>query len=296
MPIQDRSYRAYEGELHRGLAWWVIARQELRVLFATRFFFWLTLLGGIHFAARVVQVIGCDILAANPNTPLSEALKGMRDLSAFWVVDERLFFQFLEGQSSILFWILLFAGSGMICEDIRYNLMEVYFSKPITWRDYALGKIMALVLVGLLLTAVPGLILVTLHNFLSPGWETLRTSYWWPGSILIFSIALVVPCSLFILAGSALFRSQRVAGIAVFILLMADLSLANILSDDLLNNSNFSLIGAPFAIGHLGESLFHQNHSLINLGWTWSLSVILCVSGIFLGVICRQVYRCEAAG
>ena len=290
MPIYDRSYRAYEGELHRGLAWWVIVRQELRVLFATRAFILLLVLAGIHVAFRVGQVVVSDTLSANPDTPLAKAVRGISLLA----VNERMFFEFLEGQSTILFWILLFAGSGMICNDIRYNLMEVYFSKPITWRDYALGKIMTLVLIGILLTAVPGAFLVVLHNVLAPGWETLRSSSGWPISIILFSVILVVPCSLAVLAGSALLRSQRTAGISVFVFVLLDLSLAESLSD-LFKNPNYNLLGVPLAIYHLGALLFHQHGSDIRVSWWWSALVVLAVSAAILGIICRKVRRCEVA-
>lgn len=288
MPIFDRSYRAYEGELHVSLAWWVIVRQELRVLFSTRSFLFLLGLGGAHIVLRLFQIVACDVIAANPNSPFAQ-LATRFPLS----VNENLFFQFLTAQSTLLFWIMLLAGSGMICNDIHNNLMEVYFSKPITWRDYALGKIMTLVLVGLLLTAVPGVVLVFLHNLLAPGWETLKTSYPWPLSIMVYSFLIVIPCSLVVLAGSALLKNQRTAAIVVLVLVFFNLAAANTISDDLMDDDRYNLIGVPLAVFHLGSDLFHQRDRLYDLPWYWSALVVAGASLVMLGLICRKVHRCE---
>ena len=288
MPIYDRSYRAYDGKLRGGLAWWVIVQQELRVLFSTRSFLILLCLGGTHFAIRLLQVIACDVIAANPNSPFSEIARRF-PLS----VNENLFFQFLTGQSTLLFWILLFAGSGMICNDIHNNLMEVYFSKPVTWRDYVLGKVMTLVMVGLLLTALPGVFLVLLHNLLAPGWETLRTTYTWPFTITVFSILIVVPCSLAVLAGSAVLKNQRTAAIVILVLVFFDLSAAETLSDEIFDDERYNIIGIPLAIFHLGSLLFHQGNPPYELPWWWSALVVAGASLFVLGIICRKVHRCE---
>jgi ABC-type transport system involved in multi-copper enzyme maturation permease subunit len=288
VPIYDRSYRAYDGELCSGLAWWVIVQQELRVLFATRSFIILLCLAGTHFAIRLMQVVACDVIAANPASPFAELARRFP-----LTVNENLFFQFLTGQSTLLFWILLFAGSGMICNDIHNNLMEVYFSKPITWRDYALGKIMTLVLVGLLLTAVPGVVLVFLHNLLAPGWETLRTSYLWPFTIVAFSLIIVVPCSLAVLAGSAILKNQRTAAIVVLVLVFFNLGAAEAVSDELFKDDRYNLIGIPLAIFHLGSLLFHQGKPLYDLPWWTSALVVAGASAVVLGIICHKVHRCE---
>ncbi len=288
MPIYDRSYRAYEGQLHGGLAWWIIVRQELRVLFSTRSFIVLLCLAGSHVSIRLFQVIACDVIAANPNSPLAELARRFP-----LKVNENLFFQFLSGQSTLVFWIFLLAGSGMICNDIHNNLMEVYYSKPITWRDYALGKIMTLILVGLLLTAVPGVVLVFLHNLLAPGWETIKSSYAWPLTITIFSFLIVVPCSLGVLAGSALLKNQRTAAIVVLVLVFFNMIAAETISDDLMRDDRYYLIGIPFAVFDLGSLLFHQEHRLYDLPW-WSSALVVGVScAVVLGLICRKVHRCE---
>lgn len=288
MPIYDRSYRAYDGKLRSGLAWWVIVQQELRVLFSTRSFLILLCLAGTHIGLRLLQVIASDVIAANPTSPLAGIAQQLN-----LAVNENLFFQFLSGQSVLLFWILLFSGSGMICNDIHNNLMEVYFSKPVTWRDYALGKIMTLVLVGMLLTAVPGVFLVLLHNLLAPGLETLKTTFAWPLSITAFSALIVVPCSLAILAGSAVLKNQRTAAIVILVLVFFDMTAAETLSDDLFKDDRYNIIGIPLAIFHLGSLLLHQGDLPYNLPWWWSALVVAGASLVVLAIICRKVHRCE---
>ena len=84
------------------------------------------------------------------------------------------FFDFISLQTPVMFIILLYAGTGMICNDFRNNLMEIYFSKPLRWHDYLLGKAATLILLGLSVTALPALFLIAEHVILLPSWELAR--------------------------------------------------------------------------------------------------------------------------
>jgi len=227
VPIYDQSYRSYTGTVRLRFRWLTIVKQELKVLFRQRPFVYLLILAMLHFFLRVFQVIAVDIIMQNPNNPIAMALRGLPGLR----IDARMFFDFVRIQAPLVFIISLFAGAGMISDDFRNNLTEIYFSKPLTWRDYVLGKTMTLVVIGLALTAAPGIFIVVLHNLLAPSLRTIRDTYWLPGSIGLFSTVIVIPCALGILASSSLFKSQRYAGIAVFMILFADNVVAVLLAE-----------------------------------------------------------------
>ena len=180
----------------------------------------------------------------------------------------------------------------MICNDVRYNLVDVYFSKPITWRDYAIGKTLALVIVGLSLTAIPAILLLLLHNLYMPGLTTIKTTYWWGLSTIGFSLAVVVPASLAVLASSALLMSQRFAGIAVFMLLFGDLVVATMLAQ-MLHDPNFLILAFPVAINHVGQHLFLQRRLFFSLPWHWSLLFIVAVCLAALFIVGRKAKRME---
>ncbi len=290
MPIYEQMYRSYEGGLRQRLRWGVIVLQELRVLFAARPFIVLLIVAVMHFSFRVFQVISYDLLASDPNNPIAATLRNV----AMMVVNEKMFHDYLLLQCPLVFLISLYAGSGMICNDFRNNLMEVYFSKPISWRDYALGKVMTLVGIGLALTAVPAIILVVLHNLLAPSWATLRETSSYPVSITLFSLVIVGPCALGVLASSSLFRSQRFAGIGVFMVLFTNGALGALLAE-LLHKPHYSVLAFPVAVNRIGERLFHSQHVTAEVSLGGSVAFVAIVCSVALWVVCRRARQGEVA-
>lgn len=290
MPIFKQTYRGFEGTVPGRLRWWTVTKQELRILAAGRLFKGLVLLAYINVLFRVLQVVAFDTLTATQNNPIRQALESMQ---AF-MVNDRMFFDFLRLQAPVLFLTSILAGAGMICDDFQNNLMEVYFSKPLTWRDYVIGKISALAIVGLSFTALPALFLVVLHNTLAPSMETLRATYWLPFSIVVFSLILVAPCVLGVLASSSIFSSQRHSSIGVFMVLFCDLAIGRHLPE-LLERRNLALIAFPLSLNRLGEAVFFQRRPLFGLSWEYALAFFVAVCVVCIVLICFRVRRAEVA-
>jgi len=157
-----------------------------------------------------------------------------------------------------------------------------------------LGKILSLVVVSLGITALPGVFLVILHNMLAPSLELLKMSYWWPAAILVFSLVVVLPCVLGILASSALLGSQNFAAIAVFMVLFANSTLGGILAT-VLEQRNYLVISFPMALNRIGQHLFRDRRLFFELRWEWSMLfvAVVCVWGAW--VIFRSARRAEVA-
>ena len=290
MPIYEQTYRTFDGEVQRHFRWWPIVHQELRILFTYRSFVVLIILGMALFFLRVMQIVVYDTIVNNPNSPLAAVVQNLTLME----VNSQMFFDFIRMQAPIVFLLCIYAGSGMICDDFKNNLMEVYFSKPLSWIDYVLGKSMTLMLLGFGMTLVPALILVLLHNILDPGLDTLRATYALPWDIVVFSCVLVVPIAFGILASSTLFGSQRFAGIAVFIVVFGDVAIAGLLAD-LLHNRNAFIVGIPFAINRLGEALFSVNRTVYDSHWITSFIAVALVAALCIGIVCKKVRRAEIA-
>ena len=290
MPIYRQSYRTYDGAVRSHFRWWVMIKQELRVLFRTRMFVGLVIMGYLHVCLRVLQVVTFNTLNTSKRNPIVEVLKQ----AEMFTVSPTTFFDFLRMQSGLVFLGAILAGAGMICDDYKNNLMEVYFSKPMTWKDYAAGKIMTLILIGLSFTAIPGILLIILHNMLAANWETLQATYWLPVSITAFSLALVVPCALGVLACSALSSSQRYASIAVFMILFGNLTVGKLVPD-LLHERSYAIIAFPLAINRVGEAMFNARRPLFEISWEWSALYIGVVCIVSLWFICARVRRSEIA-
>lgn len=290
MPIYQRSYRRFEGRAVQRFRWMIMVRQELRILKGAKIFLALILLAMLHVLFRFLQVIAFDIIAQDPNNPLTPFLL---QATAF-MVNEQMFFDFIRLQTPLLFILMLYAGSGMICNDFKNNLMEVYFSKPLTWRDYVLGKSLALITLGLSITALPALVLILLHNLFLPSWENFSTSLTWATASIAFSLIIVTPMVLGILAFSAMIRSQGYASIAIFMLLLAESTMAVILSE-LLRDRNYLIISFPMAINRLGQACFGDMRLLFDLRWEWSMLYVVVLSLFFLALIAHKVRRAEVA-
>jgi len=290
VPIYAQTYRTFDGEAPGRFRWLVVARQELRILMGQRAFLFIGVAGYLHVCLRLLQLIIVDMMA---NTGGNMLLNEMRNISAM-NVDAEMFFTFLRLQMGVVFLSCIYAGSGAICDDFSNNLMEVYFSKPLNWRDYALGKFTALLAVGLAFTAIPGVLLVALHNLFVPSWATVQETYWWALSIVAFSLVLVVPCVLGVLASSALFASRRFASIAVFMVVVGNLVVGRMLSE-MLYKPQVAVIAFPAAVNRIGESLFRQRRIIFNfpVHWAWIYVGVVCAVGLL--VVCLKVLRAEVA-
>jgi len=290
MPIYRQTYRSFEGATPGRFRWLTVVQQELRVLNRNRVFLGLVILGYFHVFFRVLQVMAADMIMADPHNPLTAHLRQVAILS----VDKRMIFDFLRLQGPMVFLTSIYVGAGLICEDSRNNLMEVYFSKPLRWLDYVAGKIVAVVLVGLVFTAAPALLLTGLHVFLVPEWDVLRTVYWWPLSIVAFSLLLAVPCALGVLASSALSGTRRFASIAVFIVLFTNLVIGRSLPL-LMQERAYAIVAFPLALNRLGEALFARPRALFDLSLEWSTVYVAVVCLVMLWIVCRKVRREEVA-
>jgi ABC-type transport system involved in multi-copper enzyme maturation permease subunit len=290
MPVFRRTYRNYEGDYRQRLRWLLVFKQEWRVLSRFKIFLVLMLVAQLHTLLRVLQIVAYDVIMQDPNNILTPLLTQVQAV----VVNQRALYDFVQLQAPMVLLMTLYAGSGMICNDVRNNLMEVYFSKPIRWRDYAAGKILALISLGLSITAAPAIFLVLLHNILRPSMALLQETWWWPLSLLAFSLLIVVPCSLGVLACSAVLRSQGFAAITVFMCIIAFSALGGILAQ-LLRDRDYILVSLPATIYRLGTELFDVPKIRFDVGWPVSLTYVIIVCLISLGVIIKVVRRAEVA-
>ncbi|HPU97227.1 MAG TPA: hypothetical protein PLO53_04630 [Candidatus Hydrogenedentes bacterium] len=292
MPVFEQTYRSFEGGPPLRWRWRFVAAQELRVLAVSRVFKFLVFLGGLHYLFRVLQIVAYDIVAQDPNNPLAPLL---RQADMFYISGQT-FYDFINFQLSLMFVTLLYAGSGMICNDIRNNLPEIYFSKPLRWYDYLFGKFLALFLVGFSLTAVMALLLILQHALMSPSWKVVGDCLNWAGGSLGYAAAAVVPAALFILLCSSLVNGQNYAAITVIMALIANTALAAMFAETL-RYQNWFLFSLPVAVGHVGEKLFRLARPQIALTvpWTWSLLYVAVFSLLCLLWLAFRIRKMEVA-
>jgi ABC-2 type transport system permease protein len=205
MPIYEQTYRRYEARAPlRRLRFWPITREALRLILAKRAFLGLLLLCWLPFFGFVIYIYGVTRFG---------------DAGRLLPLDGRLFARFFDWQLPLALLLTTFAGAGLIANDLRSGAMLVYLSRPLTRRDYVLGKLSVLLALNLAVTLVPGLLLYVAGLALAPehflSWDLAHIAPAAASQGILVSLTL----SLVMLAASALSRSARVAGIGFFGLL-----------------------------------------------------------------------------
>jgi ABC-type transport system involved in multi-copper enzyme maturation permease subunit len=200
VPIYEQTYRRWEarGAL-RSLRFWPITREALSIVLAKRAFIGLLMLVWIPFLVRLVQVYVV--------TRFPEAGRVLP-------VDGRLFGEFLNQQTGLTLLLSIFGGAGLIANDLRTGAILVYLSRPLTRRDYILGKLAVLMALNLSATLVPALLLYVVSVGLAPELFLKWSLAWIAPMIVLHATLLSLVVSLLALAISALSRSARVAGLA----------------------------------------------------------------------------------
>jgi ABC-2 type transport system permease protein len=271
VPIYEQTYRRYEArEPLRAVRFWPITREALRIILARRAFLGLLAIAWLPFVIRVGQIY---LFTRFP------------EAGRILPVDGRLFGVFLNQQIVFTLLLSIFGGAGLIANDLRTGAILVYLSRPLTRRDYVLGKLGVLLGLNLSVTLVPDLLLYAIAIALAPE-QFLKWSLAWIGpAILLHSIEMTLFVSLLALAISSLSRSARVAGLGFFGLVFGLELVQGILAQ------GFSLrpvaLLSPWAdFRALCAALFGLAERGPTLPWPWPAAVLLVV-----GLLCLVMLR-----
>ena len=140
---------------------------------------------------------------------------------------------------------------------MRTRAFLIYFARPLSRLDYVIGK--SGVLVGLLacVTLLPSLFLYLLSILFSPSLETIVQTAPVALTIVLASLATIVPASLIVLALSSLTRQPRFATVAWFVICL---------------------------FGPIAHQVMQATRELQDNGWTFLLSLPHTVRAVQLGL------------
>jgi ABC-type transport system involved in multi-copper enzyme maturation permease subunit len=199
MPIHDQSYRRYAGsKVAPGQAWSVIAYAGIRGMIRRRIFLALLFASWIPFIVFAVRIY----FAANyPQlSPIAMTPESFRSFLGF----QGLFPCFL---------VTIWAGAGLIANDRRANALQIYLSKPLMRVEYIAGKFAVLATFLLVMTWVPGILLLMLQILFSGSFTFARQNLFLFPAITVASFMYVIVVSFAMLALSSLSKSSRYVGI-----------------------------------------------------------------------------------
>ena len=282
MPIYEEGYQAWHGQLEsRPLTWWVITKTGVKLLWKKGMII-LLLLASIPFFVRAVQIY---LVTRFGET--GEIARALRDFQ----INPEFFNNFLQGQTFFLILVLILSGASLIANDRKYKALPIYFSKPVSFWDYILGKFLVVGFYGCLVTLLPSFLLFLVRVALARDAIFLKDYFWIPFSILGYVVLATVVLGGLILSLSSAARGTRSAAILFFALLTFPELFREILS----RVPEIGLISMNADIRQLGSVLFNLNRpyqfsvglaSVILLG-----VVLLCVGVLKLKVRPTEVVR-----
>lgn len=279
MPIHRERYRRREGGIDlRGAAWAVIAANGLRSLVRKRAFLFLMILAWIPFVVRGVQIW------AAANVP------GMSQIGML-AVSPRMFRDFLNQQEPLVFFVTVYAGSGLIADDIRANALQLYLSRPITRTQYVAGKAAILMAALAAVTLVPGILLLLLVPAFAGSMTFIRENLSLVPSIAAYSVVQITLSAFLILAMSSLSSSRWFVAILYAGLSFFTHAVFGVLGAAV-EGSVFSWVSIFANLNQVGDVLFrmparYDTHPLI------SAAVIVLIIGVSMLVLSRRIRAIE---
>jgi ABC-2 type transport system permease protein len=278
MPIYEQSYRRYEArEPLRRLRFWPITREALRLLLARRAFLGLLIFSCIPLVVRVVLVV---VFTRFP------------DAGRVLPMDGRMFGDFLNQQIPFVLLLTVFGGAGLIANDLRTGAILVYLSRPLTRRDYVLGKLGVLLAVNLAVTLLPGLVLYSLSLALAPEQFAQLRLVWIGPAIVAQSLLTSLVVSLVGLAISSLSRSAAVAGLS-FAGILVGLEIARGVVWTMSGNAFATLLSFQGTLRSVANGLFGISDHRFDVPWLLPPLVLTAVAAACLAVLRARVRAVE---
>lgn len=240
MPIHDQGYRRYKGSrAATGRAWMVIAAAGVRTLMAKRVFIALLLLAWLPAVVRAVQIYAAS------NLPQAQ----------FLAPDAKMFRNFLQLQELFMFFITVYAGTGLIANDRRANALQIYLSKPLTRWEYIFGKFGVLMSLLLLVTWVPAVVLLIIQILFAGSFTFFLANLFLLPAITVYSIIQVTSVALAMLALSSLSRSSRYVGVLYAGLIFFSQAVFGIV-ESLTKDSTLAWLSIPMDLQQIGDAIF----------------------------------------
>lgn len=284
--VRDKGYHHWAGQLEEfRFPWWPITRNGIRLSFQRKYF---KFLFAFSYLPAVVFLIGIYV------SEKAEDFRFMvRGADTFLAIDPKYFRAYFTADFVLfmLVMLLVFAGAGLIADDMRHNALQLYFSRPLRKRSYLLGKASVVFAFVLALTLLPGLILLIMKLIFSASFALLAQYPWLPLSILACSALYAVFFASYTLLLSALSRNRRYVTILIFAVYFFSDILHGIFYGAF-RNPYFALLSIKANLKQVGSAIFGQTPPFA-FPWPLSLLVLGGVCGLAALVLSRRVREVE---
>jgi len=222
VPIFDQGYQHWTGQLSGHFwRWLTIARHGLRAGMKGKILLLAMIVGWLP--AVLLAVILCAWgLIERKSELVSSFQQALRPFGPEVVADPRLlrvevwtiaYQYFMSVELTISMILILIAGPSLISQDLRFNAMPLYFSRPLRRIDYFLGKLGVIVALVAMIVVVPSLIAYALGLLFSLDLSIVRDTFPLLLSVIAYGLVIAVSAGMFILALSSLSRNSLIVGL-----------------------------------------------------------------------------------
>ncbi len=222
MPIFDQGYQHWTGAL-RGHAWrWLaISRHGVRVGLragkASRSLRLMLIIAWLPALALAAVLCLWGLLERDPAwaqflSPLLEVLgKGvLTDPKVYRVEVWTLCYSyFLAAELNISMILVLLVGPNLVSQDLRYNALLLYFSRPLRRIDYFAGKLGVIVAFLGMVIIVPSVLAYILGLLFSLDLSIIGDTFHLLLASVVYGLVIAVSAGLLMLALSSLSRNSR---------------------------------------------------------------------------------------
>ncbi len=198
------------------------------------------------------------------------------------------------------FWIIFLAsvaGAGLISNDVRYNSISLYLSRPITKIHYVLSKFASLITVLSLISIFPAvLFFITGMAFGSVTFIFVLEHLWILGALVLSYLITLFVFSSICLALSSLMKRGIYAGAAIFSIFAFSSTISWILYM-MFQNDYLKLISIHDNFMVIFKVLFDIDFNAKTYGYDWHVpaAVLLCMTLASWAIIAYRMKKVEGS-
>jgi ABC-type transport system involved in multi-copper enzyme maturation permease subunit len=284
--VREKGYSHWDGRLaERRFPWWPITRTGILLAFRKKRF---KFIFAGAFIPSVVFLVGLYI---------SERLEDFKAIiqgsDRLLNIDPKYFATYLT--SDWLFFlivlVLAYGAGGLIADDLKHNSLQLYFSRPLGKKDYLVGKMSVIAFFVLILTALPGLLLVVFKLVFAGSFRFFLQYPWLPLSVLGFSALLSVFFAFYVLLLSALSKNSRYVFVLTFGTYIFSTVLYGILNG-IFKTPYMALFSIPANLRQAGAFIFGQKLPFA-FPAVWSFAVLAGICVLAAAVLNRKIRSVE---
>ena len=199
---------------------------------------------------------------------------------------------FLQLQAYSLAILLMAAGCGVVAEDLRYRTFQLYFAKPVSRLQYALGKFTSIFLLGSLVTLVPSVIVGSLRAALFIQTDFFKDVLIQVGTGIAMSAFLTLVMCLIVMGLSSLTARTGYVVLSWIALLLVPAMVSGILALAMPESNINQLVSITGNFGVLSDWLLLKEFEFEGPKWVAPI-VLTVLAALGAGATARRIKRLE---